>query len=106
MEIRCIIEVHRSMVFLLMRTLFLFLLIFFFFSFFVAFFALAFYILFSYKRAAKTRYNLRVSKKILFVCYRFSTLISTYYLTNIATSNLKTHNTKVVDLVYLFLFDI
>jgi uncharacterized membrane protein len=43
-------------------------------------------------------------QKISSVCYRFSALTSTYCLTNIATSNAKTHNTKVIDLLfYIFL---
>jgi hypothetical protein len=91
------------MMFLLMHTLFSLFLIFFFVC--AGFFgALAFYILFFHKSAAITRYNSRVSKKISPLCYRFSALISTDCLTNIATSNVKTHNTKIVDLVILFIF--
>jgi hypothetical protein len=45
-------------------------------------------------------------KKISSICYRFFALTSIDCLTNIATSNVKPQNTKVVDLVFLFLFDI
>jgi hypothetical protein len=63
------------------------------------------YSLLFHKSAAKTRYNSRVSKNY-HVCYRFSALTSIDCLTNIAISNTKTHNTKVVDIFFLFLLDI
>jgi hypothetical protein len=49
----------------------------------------------------KNKIQLKSIKKISTVCYRCSALTSTGYLTNIATSNAKTHNTKVVDLFSL-----
>jgi hypothetical protein len=49
----------------------------------------------------KNKIQLKSIKKISSVCYRFSALTSTGCLTNIATSNAKTHNTKVVDLFSL-----
>jgi hypothetical protein len=89
------------MVFLLMCTLFSFFL---FFLCFVWFFcALAVYILFFPQKCHKNKIQLKSIKKILSVCYRFSALILADYLTIIATSNAKTHNTKVVDLIVLFL---
>jgi hypothetical protein len=98
------------MVFLLMRTLFLFFSLIFFSSFFslfcAAFFALAFLYSFFHKSAAKTRYNTRVSKKFSSVYHRFSALISTDCLTNLENLNTKTHNMKVVDLLFLFLLEI
>jgi hypothetical protein len=90
-----------------MRTLFLFFLLFcFFFLCFVRLFYCHIYILFFHKSAAKTRYNTRVSKKFSSVCHRFSSLTSTSCLTHLGTSNAKTHNTKVVGLIFLFLSDI
>jgi hypothetical protein len=43
-------------------------------------------------------------KTFSLVCYIFSAITSTDYLINIATSNAKTHNTKVVDLFSLSFF--
>jgi hypothetical protein len=93
------------MVFLLMRTHFS-LSSDFFLCFVRLFCALAFYILFFHKSATKTIYNSRVSKKFSYVYYIFSALTSKDCLINIATANTKTHNTKVIDLVFLFLLDI
>jgi hypothetical protein len=67
-------------------------------------FHLPFYILVFHKSATKTRYNTRVSKNIL-ICLSHFFLISTNRLTNLETSNAKTHNTKLVGL-FLFLLDI
>jgi hypothetical protein len=88
------------MVFLLMRTFFSL------FSLFcVSFFVhLPFIFSFFHKSVAKTRYNLRVIKKLLSVFYRFSTLTSTNCLTNIVTSKAKTHNMKDVDLFFSFFY--
>ena len=80
------------------------LIFFFFFSSFLWPFYLHFYILFFHKSVAKTRYNTRVSKNIL-ICLSHFFLISTNRLTNLETSNAKTHNTKLVGL-FLFLLDI
>jgi uncharacterized membrane protein YgaE (UPF0421/DUF939 family) len=94
------------MVFLLMRALFSLFLIFSFFLCFVRLFcALAFYILFFSQKYHKNKIQLKSIKKFSSVCYRFFGLTSTNCLTNIATSNIKTQNTKVVDLIFLFLFD-
>jgi hypothetical protein len=75
------------------HTFFIFLLNFFIFSLFCAafFVHLPFIFSFFHKSATKTRYNSRVSKKLSSVCYKFSALTSTNNLTNIATSNTKTH---------------
>jgi hypothetical protein len=61
---------------------------------------------FSHKSATKTRYNARVSKQFSYVSYKFSSLTSTDGMINLATSNAKTHNTKVVGLLFVFVFDI
>jgi hypothetical protein len=67
---------------------------------------LPFYILFFHKSAAKIRYSTRVSKNFSSVCHRFSVLTSTNCLTNLGNSNAKTHNTKVVGLLFVFPLDI
>jgi hypothetical protein len=81
-------------------------LIFFFFSSFLWPFYLHFYILFFHKSVAKTRYNTRVSKKFSYVCHRFSALSLIDCLANLETSNAKTHNTKIIGIIFLFLLDI
>jgi hypothetical protein len=95
------------MVFLLMRTLLSLSSDFFpFFYVLCGFFcALSFYILLFHKSAAKNKIQLKSIKTFL-VCYIFSALTSTDSLSIIGTSNAKTHNTKFVDLVFLFLIDI
>jgi hypothetical protein len=59
---------------------------------------------FFHKCAAKTRYNIRVAKKILSICHRFSVLTSTDCLLNLDTSNTKPHNKKVVGLIFFSFF--
>jgi hypothetical protein len=83
MEIRRIMEVHKSMVFLLMRTLFLFLMIFPFYLFCVAFLCTCLLYSLFLQSTAKTRYNSRESKKILvcllhIFCSNFNRLFDKY----------------------------
>jgi hypothetical protein len=61
-------------------------------------------LLYSFFTKCKKRYKSRVPKKISSVYYIFSALTSTDCFTNIATSNVKTHNTKVVDLFFFSFF--
>jgi hypothetical protein len=103
---------HRAaqiMVFLLMCTLFLFFSDFSFFFFVLCgIFCTCLFIFSSifHKSVEKSRYNIRVSKKISSIYHSFFALTSTDYFTYLDTSNTKTHDTKVVGLSFLFLLDI
>jgi hypothetical protein len=95
METRRIKEVHKSMMFLLMHTLVSFFFVF------CGFFVHLPFIFFFPQKCRKNKIQLKSKKKSLSLRYRFSALTLTHCLTIIATSNVKTHSTKVVDLVFL-----
>jgi hypothetical protein len=71
-----------------------------------SFLALAFYVLFSTKVPQKQETTQEYQKQFSYVCDIFSSLTSTVCLTNLLTFNAKTHNTKVVGLLFIFLLDI
>jgi hypothetical protein len=58
------------------------------------------------KECRKNKIKHKSIKIFAFVCHKFYALTSTVCLTNLKISNAKTHNVKVVGLLFLFLLDI
>jgi hypothetical protein len=102
LEWKTITKMHRSMVFMLMRTLFL---CFFFFVLCGCFLHLPFYILFFSQVTQKQDITQEYQINPVCLSHIFS-LTSTECLTNIGTSNAKSHNTKLVGLFFIFILDV
>jgi hypothetical protein len=103
--IKTITEVHRSIMFQLMRTLYHFFSKFFLFLFCAAFLQLYFKFSF-FTRVLQNQDIIEEYQKISYVWHIFFALTSIDCLTNLETSYAKTHNTKVVGLCFFFLLDI